>query len=335
MRIQNPLPVALLLIGSACGGGSGTPSPSIEISKASPSGDSQHVAPFSTAPQPLRVKVTKDGAPWAGQPVLWIPSRDAGVAGNSVTDADGIATSSVSSGDQAGTDTVNATLNIHGLASTPRFLLFVDPGPAEALRFVVSPSNVIHGGVLAPGVQVAVIDHGGNTVTTAVGDITLVITANPNHGALTGGGPISAVNGVATFPAMSIDSIGDGYTVTASAVAVTSITSAVFSVTATPPLASAISVTVGTGLRFRSVRNGTANPAVDTLAVGGTVTWNKAGGSHNVTSTGAPSFPSSYGSASSLIPMGTSYAATFNTAGTYHYDCGIHGTDMTGRVIVK
>jgi hypothetical protein len=123
--------------------------------------------------------------------------------------------------------------------------------------------------------------------------------------------------------------------VTATATGLTDATSVAFDVADIPPPPAAISVTVGTGILFKSVRNGTQNPAVDTLAVGGTVTWNRVGGSHNVRSTGSPSFPNSYDGGAANTVMGASYQNTFNTAGTYTYNCGIHGAAMSGRVVVK
>lgn len=80
---------------------------------------------------------------------------------------------------------------------------------------------------------------------------------------------------------------------------------------------------------FRSQRNNSQNDAVDTVAVGGTVTWQWQAGIHSVASTGAPSFPSS-GTQNS----GT-YVFTFASAGTYTYECAVHGILMTGRVIVQ
>jgi plastocyanin len=94
-----------------------------------------------------------------------------------------------------------------------------------------------------------------------------------------------------------------------------------------PPLPTTASVQVG-NIFFKSVHNATQNPAVDTIAVGGTVTWNWAGGTHSVQSTGTPSFTSS------AIQSSGSYAFTFNTAGSYSYDCAVHGAAMTGKVVV-
>ncbi len=96
------------------------------------------------------------------------------------------------------------------------------------------------------------------------------------------------------------------------------------------------SVTVGNNGRivFISGRNGTANPAVDTAAVGGTVTWtwtNNQGVSHSVESEGSTSFASS----PIMSGSGQTYAVTFTAPGTYHYDCAVHGTAMSGTVVVR
>lgn len=88
------------------------------------------------------------------------------------------------------------------------------------------------------------------------------------------------------------------------------------------------SVTVGDNF-FRSVRNNTQNAAIDTIAVGGTVTWTWTGTNlHNVQSVLSPSFTSS-----ALLSTGT-YNFTFNAAGTYQYECQVHPS-MTGRVVVR
>jgi len=85
---------------------------------------------------------------------------------------------------------------------------------------------------------------------------------------------------------------------------------------------------------FQSSHNGSQNPAVDTVAVGSTVTWTwTATGtvSHNVQSQATPNF------ASSAIQTGNgkSYAVVFNTPGTYQYDCAVHGTAMRGTIVVR
>jgi plastocyanin len=96
------------------------------------------------------------------------------------------------------------------------------------------------------------------------------------------------------------------------------------------------SVTVGNNGRiaFISAHNGTANPAVDTVAVGATVTWawtNNEGVSHSVQSQGSTAFASS----PIIDGDGQTYAVTFTTPGTYQYDCAVHGTAMTGTIVVR
>jgi plastocyanin len=92
-------------------------------------------------------------------------------------------------------------------------------------------------------------------------------------------------------------------------------------------------VTVG-NIFFRSGHNSTQNPAIDTVAAGTTVTWtwtNTGAESHSVRSEEAPSFTSS----DILTGNGMTYTFTFTSPGTYHYDCAVHGDDMTGTIVVQ
>lgn len=331
---------ALLLIaaaGVACGGsdGGGTPPSTLTIAKGPASGDGQHATVAAGLTLPLQVLVTEDGSPKEGATVTWT-TNNAGVvvtpAGN--TGADGLTTATVTLGTKAGPDTIRAALS--GATGSPvRFIVFADPGAAAKLGFTVEPHAAQTAVALVPNVRVAVQDANGNTVTSAADAVTLAYDNNPSGATLAGAGPINAASGVATFPALAVSLAGTGYTLTATSGALTAATSAAFNVTDIPPAPSAISVNVGTGILFKSVRNNSQNPAVDTLAVGGTVTWTRVGGSHNVRSTGSPSFPSSFGGNPTNTVMGTTYQAQFNNAGTYQYNCGIHGTAMTGRVVVK
>ncbi len=88
------------------------------------------------------------------------------------------------------------------------------------------------------------------------------------------------------------------------------------------------------GIVFTSGHNGTANPAVDTIAVGGSVTWtwtSTGGVSHSVRSVGATSFSSS----AVMTGDGKSYAVKFAAPGTYQYNCAVHGAQMSGTVVVR
>jgi plastocyanin len=83
-------------------------------------------------------------------------------------------------------------------------------------------------------------------------------------------------------------------------------------------------------IEFRSARNGTSNPAIDTVAVGDSVTWTWVGSlPHSVQSFGEPGFESSD------IMINGRHVVTFTAAGTYRYDCAVHGSAMTGRVVVR
>ena len=68
------------------------------------------------------------------------------------------------------------------------------------------------------------------------------------------------------------------------------------------------------------------------VAAGTTVTWVWSGGNeHSVIGTGLNS-----GDIESDVQSGSrSYEFMFEEAGTYDYQCGIHGTAMSGKVIVS
>jgi plastocyanin len=87
-------------------------------------------------------------------------------------------------------------------------------------------------------------------------------------------------------------------------------------------------------LFFTSDRNNSTNPAVDTVALGGSVSWtwgNTGIAEHSVRSLGTPSFTSS----ATKLGNGQNYTFTFIGAGTYNYDCAVHGSQMTGRIVVR
>ena len=85
---------------------------------------------------------------------------------------------------------------------------------------------------------------------------------------------------------------------------------------------------------FKSAHNGSQNPAIDSVAVGSTVTWTwTATGTvpHSVRSQGATGFTSS------AIETGDGkiYSVTFTTPGSYAYDCAVHGAAMSGTIVVR
>ncbi|PYP90989.1 MAG: hypothetical protein DMD34_16430 [Gemmatimonadetes bacterium] len=85
---------------------------------------------------------------------------------------------------------------------------------------------------------------------------------------------------------------------------------------------------------FRSAHNGSQNPAVDTIAAGESVTWTwNAAGSHTVQSTGVP--PEIFRNSVVMAEANDTYTVTFRNPGTYSYDCAIHGSAMTGTIVVQ
>src|SRR6185503_2172308 len=99
---------------------------------------------------------------------------------------------------------------------------------------------------------------------------------------------------------------------------------------AAPPAAA---VSVGNNL-FKSGHNRSTNPAVDTIAAGGTVTWtwtNTGGVQHSIRSLGLTIFRNSVVKSGD----GSTYQARFARAGSYEYDCAIHGAAMSGLIVVQ
>ena len=99
------------------------------------------------------------------------------------------------------------------------------------------------------------------------------------------------------------------------------------------PLGPDAQVTVGNDF-FRSARNGTQNPAVDTVRAGARVAWTwSAAGSHSIRSTGLP--PEVFRNSVVMSAQGSTYSVRFLNPGNYTYDCAVHGAAMTGRIVVK
>ncbi|HEU5184273.1 MAG TPA: hypothetical protein VFU01_06875 [Gemmatimonadaceae bacterium] len=88
-------------------------------------------------------------------------------------------------------------------------------------------------------------------------------------------------------------------------------------------------IRVGSGIQYVSAHNGTSNPAVDTVAVGDTVTWTWRGDlPHSVRAAGG-----AFAGSPTFTGNGT-HRVAFTTPGVYQYDCREHGNLMTGRIVV-
>lgn len=109
----------------------------------------------------------------------------------------------------------------------------VTPGlPASLLAIVSQPSDEAINVNISPAIQVAVRNSSGQTVSTSTASITVQITpATGTAGAtLQGTTTQIAVNGVALFNNLSINTAGTGYTLTFSSPGLTSVVSQTFTI---------------------------------------------------------------------------------------------------------
>ncbi len=102
------------------------------------------------------------------------------------------------------------------------------PLPTTKLAFIVQPTNTFAGATLTPPILVSVKDVAGVIVPTFTGDVTIALGTNPGGGTLSGTRTVAASGGIATFPDLSIDAGGNGYTFVASAMGVGAATSSAF-----------------------------------------------------------------------------------------------------------
>ena len=111
----------------------------------------------------------------------------------------------------------------------------VTPRPATKLAFVQQPTNEAAGANITPAVTVELQDETGARVTTSGVSITLALGNNPGSSTLGGTLTQTTTNGVATFPNLTLNKVGTGYTLTASSSGLTGATSAAFNVTPGAP----------------------------------------------------------------------------------------------------
>ena len=109
----------------------------------------------------------------------------------------------------------------------------INVAPVAATQLVVTtpPASVTANASF--GLTVTAEDSSGNTATTYTGPVTLALSGGTGGAVLGGTVTVPAVNGVATFAGLTIDTVGTGYTLTASSPTLTSSTSSIDVVTAT------------------------------------------------------------------------------------------------------
>ena len=129
----------------------------------------------------------------------------------------GVATFSTLSLNKVNTGlTLVATSGTTNYGPTPSAAFNVAVGAPTHLVFTTQPTTVTHGAAIAPAVQVAIEDVGGNVETgDSTSTITLTIGTNPGSGTLSGTTTATVSAGVATFSTLSITNPGVGYTLVA------------------------------------------------------------------------------------------------------------------------
>ncbi|NYT39178.1 tandem-95 repeat protein [Sphingomonas sp. R-74633] len=179
-------------------------------------------------------------------------------------------------------------------------------GPATQLDFVQQPTSTVANAAISPSITVRILDAGG-TLTTSTAAVTLAIANNPASGTLAGTSTVNAVAGVATFPGLSINKSGNGYTLSAASAGLSPDTSSAFNIT--PGATTQFTVTAPS--------TATAGVAFNTLVVtakdaAGNTTPAYAGTVHFTSSDGAAVLP-----ANSTLTSGTgTFSATLNTVGS-------------------
>jgi hypothetical protein len=155
--------------------------------------------------------------------------------------------------------------------STPGGSRAPPPGSASPrLAFTVQPTDAMKDSIIQPPVQVTVFDSAGNVVTSFTGDVTLAIAQDPGvlKARLSGRSQAAASAGVATFSDLSIDQIGNGFTLLATIDAGSvSKESAPFNITAVPTPPPGSAATLAFTQQPQTTAAGTAIPPVQIAAL--------------------------------------------------------------------
>ena len=327
------LGVVAALVGGCGGGGDSTPNPSPLVVAKEPtaSGDAQ-TGPVSEAlPNNLRIVVTRDGSPQSGVTVNWSTATGSLAPTSGPTGSDGIAASSWTLGATAGAHTAQAAVT--GATGSPVTFTATATGPPPPVlaKEPTASGDAQTGPVseaLPNDLRIIVTRDGspqpGVTVSWSTASGSLAPTSGPTDdgGIAASSWTLGATAGAQAAQATVAGATGSPVTFTATGTA-----------GPPPPPPSTIAITVG-NIFFLSARNGTTNAAVDTVAVNGTATWtwvNTTATPHSVQSTGTPTFTGS----TELTGNGQTYQFQFTQAGTYTYNCVVHGNGMTGRIVVR
>jgi hypothetical protein len=144
------------------------------------------------------------------------PSGDTLAGTTTVGAVQGIATFSGLSLNKSGTG-YTLLASASGLTSVTSQGFTVLPGPPIKLAFTVEPTDTDPLTVIAPPVQVTVLDAFDNIVTGSMIKIAIGLALNPGGATLSGTRLRVATNGVAVFDDLSLDKSANNYLLSASA----------------------------------------------------------------------------------------------------------------------
>ena len=309
------------------------------------SGDAQNGGIGSVLANPLVVRLEDDnGNGVGGKPITWVVGAGGGNVNptNVVTDPNGLASTVWTLGSTVGQKNVTAIFS--GLPPVTFTASVGASGPTQ-LAITRPPQNTAAGVAFSPSVQVSIQDAGGNTVTTATDAVTLSLDANPTGATLSGVLTVNAVNGVATFPGLSVDRVGSGYTLAATAAGLTGDTSPPFDILPgganrlvfiTPPTNRVVGQAFSPAIQVQ-VQDAAGNPVITAVnaitlnssvagtlvgnntkgAVGGTATFGglsiKAAGTGYTLTAGASGLTSATSEAFDIAPASTKIDITGQT----------------------
>src|SRR5205807_5742588 len=113
-----------------------------------------------------------------------------------------------------------------------------NPADANHLTFTTQPQSVALGSAIAPPVVVTAWDPFDNVASGFTGDVLMALGHDASllgNGTLSGTKTVAAVSGVTTFGDLSVDPLGIGYTLLASATGLTGAESSGFTVLSLVP----------------------------------------------------------------------------------------------------
>src|SRR5256884_1046589 len=154
------------------------------------------------------------------------------------------------------------TATATGLSRATSNAFTITAGTATELVFGTEPGTTVANHQISPAVKVRALDAYGNIAAGFTGAVGIALGSNPGGATLSGTTPVAAVGGIATYLDLSVNKAGTGYTLTASASGVPSVTSTAFDVT--PGTATQLAFTVQPA---NTVAGAAIGPAVQVTAL--------------------------------------------------------------------